>query len=160
MYVYFYLFTRAGLARLDAAFLEAAAALGAGPLAGSLRRVTLPLLRPALAGAALLTFMTSLASFSAPYLFGGDVPRDDDADRLLALERRHRASDGRDRGARGHRPGRARLPAEERRSGATWPAPCAARRRRDARLRRGALVAALGWVARRDPAPAARRCSC
>ena len=31
MYVYFYLFTRAGLARLDGALLEAAAALGAGP---------------------------------------------------------------------------------------------------------------------------------
>ena len=31
-YVYFYLFTRAGLARLDAALLEAAAALGAGRL--------------------------------------------------------------------------------------------------------------------------------
>src|SRR3954467_9536169 len=70
MYVYFYLFTRAGLARLDAALLEAAAALGAGR-ARTLFRVTLPLLRPALAGAALLTFMTSLASFSAPYLFGG-----------------------------------------------------------------------------------------
>jgi iron(III) transport system permease protein len=70
MYVYFYLFTRAGLARLDAALLEAAAALGAGK-ARTLLRVTLPLLRPSLAGAALLTFMTSLASFSAPYLFGG-----------------------------------------------------------------------------------------
>jgi iron(III) transport system permease protein len=70
MYVYFYLFTRAGLARLDSAYLEAAAALGAGP-ARVLARVTLPLLRPALAGAALLTFMTSLSSFSAPYLFGG-----------------------------------------------------------------------------------------
>ena len=33
--------------------------------------VTLPLLSPALSGAALLTFMTSLASFSAPYVFGG-----------------------------------------------------------------------------------------
>ncbi|HYX24595.1 MAG TPA: iron ABC transporter permease [Thermoanaerobaculia bacterium] len=70
MYVYFYLFTRAGLARLDAALLEAAAALGAGRWR-TLFRVTLPLLRPALAGAALLTFMTALASFSAPYLFGG-----------------------------------------------------------------------------------------
>jgi iron(III) transport system permease protein len=70
MFVYFYLFTRAGLARLDGAYLEAAAALGArrGRI---LRRVTLPLLSPALAGAALLTFMTSLSSFSAPYLFGG-----------------------------------------------------------------------------------------
>ena len=70
MYVYFYLFTRAGLARLDAALLEAAASLGAGR-ARTLFRVTLPVLRPALVSAALLTFMTSLASFSAPYLFGG-----------------------------------------------------------------------------------------
>ncbi|MEO6194664.1 MAG: iron ABC transporter permease [Thermoanaerobaculia bacterium] len=70
MYVYFYLFTRAGLARLDAALLEAAASLGASRWR-TLWRVTLPLLRPALAGAALLTFMTALASFSAPYLFGG-----------------------------------------------------------------------------------------
>jgi iron(III) transport system permease protein len=70
MYVYFYLFTRAGLARLDAALLEAAAGLGARPRT-VLTRVTLPLLRPALTGAALLTFMTSLASFSAPYVFGG-----------------------------------------------------------------------------------------
>jgi iron(III) transport system permease protein len=70
MYVYFYLFTRAGLSRLDAALLEAAASLGAGR-ARTLFRVTLPLLRPALVSAALLTFMTSLASFSAPYLFGG-----------------------------------------------------------------------------------------
>ncbi len=69
-YVYFYLFTRAGLARLDAALLEAAASLGAGGWR-RLWRVTLPQLRPALAAAALLTFMTALASFSAPYLFGG-----------------------------------------------------------------------------------------
>ena len=69
-YVYFYLFVRAGLARLDAAQLEAAASLGAGG-ARRLWRVTLPQLRPALATAALLTFMTALASFSAPYLFGG-----------------------------------------------------------------------------------------
>jgi len=70
MYVYFYLFTRAGLARLDPAHAEAAASLGAGRLR-TLLRVTLPMLRPALAGAAMLTFMTSLASFSAPYIFGG-----------------------------------------------------------------------------------------
>jgi iron(III) transport system permease protein len=69
-YVYFYLFTRAALARQDAALLEAAASLGAGG-ARRLWRVTLPLLRPALVTAALLTFMTALASFSAPYLFGG-----------------------------------------------------------------------------------------
>lgn len=70
MYVYFYLFTAAGLARLDAGYAEAAAALGAGRWT-TLRRVTLPLLAPALGGAALLVFMTSMASFSAPYVFGG-----------------------------------------------------------------------------------------
>lgn len=70
MYVYFYLFTRAGLARLDGSLLEAAAGLGASRRK-VLRRVTLPLLRPVLTAAALLTFMTSLASFSAPYVFGG-----------------------------------------------------------------------------------------
>ncbi len=70
MYVYFYLFTRAGLARLDASLVEAAQALGAGRW-GTLRRVTLPLLRQSLAGAALLVFLTALGSFSAPYVFGG-----------------------------------------------------------------------------------------
>src|SRR3989442_1800665 len=70
MYVYFYLFTRAGLAKLDASMLEAAQALGAGRWA-TLRRVTLSLVRPWLAGAALLVFMTALGSFSARYVFGG-----------------------------------------------------------------------------------------
>src|SRR5437867_4770363 len=50
--------------------LEAAHALGAGRWE-TLRRVTFPLLRPSLAGAALLVFMTALGSFSAPYVFGG-----------------------------------------------------------------------------------------
>ena len=70
MYVYFYLFVRAGLAGIGGSAYEAAASLGAGRWR-TLVRVILPLLRPALIGAALLTFMTSLASFSAPYLFGG-----------------------------------------------------------------------------------------
>jgi iron(III) transport system permease protein len=70
MYVFFYLFTRAALARFDASVLEAAAVLGARRWR-TLRRVTLPLLWPALLGAGLLTFMTALGSFSAPYLFGG-----------------------------------------------------------------------------------------
>lgn len=70
MYVYFYLFTRAGLSGLDPSLAEAASSLGADRW-GAFRRVTLPLLRPALSGAGILVFMTSLASFSAPYLFGG-----------------------------------------------------------------------------------------
>ncbi len=72
MYVYFYLFTSAGLARHDSAYAEAAAALGASRWT-TMRRVTLPMLAPALGGAALLVFMTSMGSFSAPYVFGGDL---------------------------------------------------------------------------------------
>ncbi len=70
MYVYFYLFVRAALARLDGSMLDAAAVLGASR-GRILWRVVLPQLRPALLGAGLLTFMTSLGSFSAPYIFGG-----------------------------------------------------------------------------------------
>jgi iron(III) transport system permease protein len=70
MYVYFYLFTRASLASLDASLLEASASLGAGRWR-SFRRVVLPQIYPAIGAAALLTFMTSLGSFSAPYIFGG-----------------------------------------------------------------------------------------
>ena len=69
MYVYFYLFTRAGLARVDASMTEAAASLGAGRWR-TMRSVVLPLVRPQIAAAALLTFMTALGSFSAPYIFG------------------------------------------------------------------------------------------
>src|SRR5690606_1564082 len=54
----------------DSAYSEAAAALGASRLT-TLRRVTLPMLTPSLTGAALLVFMTSMGSFSAPYVFGG-----------------------------------------------------------------------------------------
>ena len=70
MYVYFYLLVRAALVSLDASLLEAAASLGAGRWR-TLIRVVVPHLKPALAGAALLTFMTALGSFSAPYVFGG-----------------------------------------------------------------------------------------
>ena len=70
MYVYVFLFVSAGLERYDTTLDEAAAGLGASR-ALSLRRVTLPLLTPSLAGAMLLVFMSALGSFSAPYIFGG-----------------------------------------------------------------------------------------
>jgi iron(III) transport system permease protein len=70
MYVYFYLLVRAALVSLDASQLEAAASLGAGRWR-TFRRVVVPHLQPALVGASLLTFMTALGSFSAPYVFGG-----------------------------------------------------------------------------------------
>lgn len=71
MYVYFYLFVRSALSRFDHSLLEAAASLGASPIRVFFR-VQLPLLRPAVVSASLLVFMTSLASFSAPYIFGGN----------------------------------------------------------------------------------------
>jgi iron(III) transport system permease protein len=78
MYVYFYLFVSAGLKRLDFSLQEAARSLGASKLR-TFCSVTMPMLTPSLAGASLLTFMTSMASFSAPYLFGGGI-------RVLALQ--------------------------------------------------------------------------
>ena len=70
MYVYVFLFVSAGLERYDTTLDEAAAGLGASR-ALALRRITLPMLTPSLAGAMLLVFMSALGSFSAPYIFGG-----------------------------------------------------------------------------------------
>ena len=78
MYPFFYVLTGAGLRRIDASLAEAARSLGASKFV-VLRRVLLPQLTPSLLAAALLTFMTSMASFSAPLFFGGDV-------RVLTLE--------------------------------------------------------------------------
>ena len=72
MYVYFFLFTDAGLERLDYAVEEAAESLGASRIM-TLRRAVLPMLGPSLLGAALITFMSSMASFSAPLIFGGGI---------------------------------------------------------------------------------------
>ncbi|MGH7718643.1 MAG: ABC transporter permease [Gemmatimonadaceae bacterium] len=72
MYVYVFLFVSAGLERFDTSLDEAAAGLGASRW-HRLRRITLPLLTPSLAGAMLLVFMSSLGSFSAPYVFGGGL---------------------------------------------------------------------------------------
>lgn len=72
MYVYVFLFVTAGLERIDGSLDEAAAGLGASRTL-RLRRVTLPLLTPALAGSLLLVFMSALGSFSAPYIFGGGI---------------------------------------------------------------------------------------
>jgi iron(III) transport system permease protein len=78
MYPFFYVLTGAGLRRIDAGLAEAARSLGAARI-GVLLRVVLPQLTPSLIAAGLLTFMTSMASFSAPLLFGGSV-------RVLTLE--------------------------------------------------------------------------
>lgn len=72
-YVFFYAMVSAALESLDVAQIEAARTLGAGRVRVFLQ-VTLPQLMPALRGAALLTFMSSGASFSAPLIFGNDYP--------------------------------------------------------------------------------------
>lgn len=69
MSVYFLLFVTASLERTDADLARAARTLGASP-GRTLLTVTLPLQRPALANAAVLTFMSAMASFTAPYVFG------------------------------------------------------------------------------------------
>ncbi len=78
MYPFFYVLTGAGLRRVDAALAEAGRVLGAGKFY-VLTRILLPQLTPSLLAAGLLTFMTSMASFSAPQFFGGNV-------RMLTLE--------------------------------------------------------------------------
>jgi len=70
-YVYFYLFVRNALLASDPSLEEAARNLGANRWR-VWRRVIFPQLFPAILGAALLVFMSSMASFTAPYLFGGN----------------------------------------------------------------------------------------
>lgn len=68
LFVPFLVFITAGLARIDPDLPAAARTLGASRLR-VFATVTLPLLRPALAGAAALTFMGAMASFTAPWVF-------------------------------------------------------------------------------------------
>ncbi|RMD95192.1 MAG: iron ABC transporter permease [Calditrichaeota bacterium] len=78
MYVYFYLFANTAFQEMDVSVIEAAKNLGASNWM-IWRKIRLPLLTPALGGAALLVFMTSMASFSAPFIFAGGF-------RILSLE--------------------------------------------------------------------------
>ncbi|MGA7159625.1 MAG: iron ABC transporter permease [Bacteroidota bacterium] len=77
-YVYFYLFVSSALSQLDGNALDASASLGATRVRTTLK-ILLPMLTPSLVGASLITFMASMASFSAPLLFGGTT-------RFLTLE--------------------------------------------------------------------------
>lgn len=73
MYVYFYVLVGGALMAMDESQLEAARDLGAGRVT-TLLRIVLPQLVPAFAGGALLTFMTSMASFTAPYYYMAGRP--------------------------------------------------------------------------------------
>ncbi|HEY8497532.1 MAG TPA: iron ABC transporter permease [Limnochordales bacterium] len=68
-FIYFYMLISAALERFDHSIEEAAAVLGASRWY-TLRRVTMPMLMPAFVAAALIVFMVSMSSFSAPYMLG------------------------------------------------------------------------------------------
>ena len=68
MYPYFYLSVAASLAQADDSLEEAAYSLGASKFQ-TWSRVLLPMLTPPIVAGALLTFMSSMASYTAPLLF-------------------------------------------------------------------------------------------
>lgn len=63
----------AGFRAVDPALLEAAATLGASP-ARAFRTVTLPLARPSLVTAAVLTFTHTVGEFGVVLMLGGNIP--------------------------------------------------------------------------------------
>jgi iron(III) transport system permease protein len=69
MYTYFYMTASSAIKGLDPSLEEAAASLGAGRLY-VWRRVILPMLTPAMVASSLLVFMVSMASYTAPLIFG------------------------------------------------------------------------------------------
>jgi len=71
MYPYFYLTAAAALEQSDDSLEEAASSLGASKFQ-TWTRVLLPMLTPALVAGALLTFMSSMSSYTAPLLFHVD----------------------------------------------------------------------------------------
>ena len=71
MYPYFYLTVAAALEQADDSLEEAAYSLGATTFQ-TWRRVLLPMLTPAVTAGALLTFMSSMSSYTAPLLFHVD----------------------------------------------------------------------------------------
>lgn len=71
MYTYFYLTAAAAIKGLDPSLEEAAKSLGAGRIRIWLK-VILPMLTPSLIASSLLVFMISMASYTAPLMFGVD----------------------------------------------------------------------------------------
>jgi iron(III) transport system permease protein len=71
MYTYFYMTASAAIKGLDPSLEEAAASLGASRFT-VWRRVILPMLTPAMVASSLLVFMISMASYTAPLIFGID----------------------------------------------------------------------------------------
>jgi iron(III) transport system permease protein len=70
-YPLFFLFTGPAFKSIDSSIVEASYSMGAGKFRTFLK-IILPQLKASLIGASLLTFMASMASFSAPFIFGGN----------------------------------------------------------------------------------------
>lgn len=73
MYVYYFVLIGGALAGFDETQVEASRDLGATRFQ-TLTRIVLPQLLPAFAGASLLTFMTSMASYTAPLFYMAGRP--------------------------------------------------------------------------------------
>ena len=71
-YPFVFLLTTSSLRTINPSLEEAAEGLGAGSWQ-RLRRVTLPLVSPAISAGALLTFVLSIADFGTPSIVGGPV---------------------------------------------------------------------------------------
>lgn len=69
MYTYFYLTASAAIKGLDPSLEEAATSLGARRIR-VWRKIILPMLTPSLIASSLLVFMVSMASYTAPLMFG------------------------------------------------------------------------------------------
>jgi iron(III) transport system permease protein len=69
-YSMFFIFVSSALRKIDSSIIDASYSLGASK-AKTFFSVILPQLIPSLTGASLITFMASMASFSAPFIFGG-----------------------------------------------------------------------------------------
>ncbi|WP_431028670.1 ABC transporter permease [Lysinibacillus sp. LZ02] len=69
MYTYFYLTASAAIKGLDPSLEEAATSLGASRIR-VWRKVILPMLTPSIVASSLLVFMVSMASYTAPLMFG------------------------------------------------------------------------------------------
>ena len=71
-YPFFLLFSTSALQKIDANLIDASHSLGASGFR-TFFRIILPQLMTAITGASLIVFMASMASFSAPFIFGGST---------------------------------------------------------------------------------------
>ncbi|CAN5511238.1 iron ABC transporter permease [soil metagenome] len=71
-YPMFLLFTKAGLSKFDHSLIDASLSLGETRLK-TIFKIILPVMITELAGASIVVFMASMASFSAPFIYGGSL---------------------------------------------------------------------------------------